>query len=153
LLRFEAANYLERFPNSTQVMNLYSRFTAVVLSDRDYAKELSETAKDNEYAAKKMNKDGGAVEADNHSEVSYGSGDDKSQGSSAAADRAKAALLLKKKREAMEERLDAPIKSFMRNSNTFTFIFCLLMAASTSLSYIQIFQTDDSMSLFNMKLY
>ncbi len=133
-------------------MNLYARFTSVVLADRDYAKELSDTAKDNEYVNKKKNKDGEVV-GDNQSEVSYGSADDKSQGSSAAADKAKAALLLKKKREAMEEKLDAPIKAFMRNSNTFTFIFCLLMAASTSLSYVQIFQTDDSKCLTNSEFY
>ena len=130
---------LKRFPNSSQVMNLYARFTAVVLSDRDYAKELSDAAKDNEYLQNKVH--GG--EGDDKSEKSMNSIEQKSIGSSTASDRSKLALLLKKKRETMEERLDTPIRGFQRNENTFTLCFLLLLGASASLSYVQIFNTND----------
>jgi hypothetical protein len=120
-------------------MNLYARFTAVVLSDRDYAKELNETAKDNEYI---KNKAGGG-DGDDKSEKSVNSIDQKSVGSSAASDKSKVALMLKKKREVMEERLDTPIRAFVRNANTFTLFFFLLMAASATLSYTQIYVTNN----------
>jgi hypothetical protein len=68
-----------------------------------------------------------------------------SVGSSGTSDRSKAVLLLKKKREIMEERLDTPIKGFIRNSNLFTLLFFLLMAASASLSYTLIYTTNDGM--------
>ncbi len=45
----------------------------------------------------------------------------------------------------MEERLDTPIKGFIRNSNLFTLLFFLLMAASASLSYTLIYTTNDGM--------
>ncbi len=123
-------------------MNLYARFTAVVLSDRDYAKELNETAKDNEYLQKKAN----AGEGDDKSEKSVNSYDQKSVGSSANSDKSKLALMLKKKREMMEERLDSPIRGFVRNANIFTTFFFLLMAASATLSYTQIYITNEGSS-------
>ena len=129
-------------------MNLYARFTAVVLSDRDYAKELSEAAKDNEYIQNKVN--GG--EGDDKSEKSVNSIEQKSVGSSQASDRSKLALMLRKKREIMEERLDTPIRGFVRNANTFTLVFVLLMAASASLSYTQIYTTNDGTHILLFKL-
>jgi hypothetical protein len=54
-------------------------------------------------------------------------------------------MLLKKKREIMEERLDLPIKVFLRKANLFTLFFILLMAASAALSYTQIFKTNDAL--------
>lgn len=120
-------------------MNLYARFQAVVLADRDYAKELSDAAKDQEALNQKV-EDG----EENKSETS---GQNKMEthsiGSSTASDRSRAALMLKKKREIMEERLDNPIRGFLRNVNMFTLVFVLLMAASASLSYTQIYTTND----------
>ncbi len=111
------------------------------MSDRDYAKELSDAAKDTEYLQQKAN----GANDDNKSERSINSIGEKSVGSSTASDRSKIALMLRKKRELMEERLDTPIKAFVRNANTFTLFFFLLMAASASLSYTQIFMTDDAL--------
>ena len=130
---------MKRFPNSSNVLNLYARFTAVIIADRDYARELNEAAKDNEYV--------NAGQSDNGSEGDRKSFDNnleqRSVGSSQASDKSKATLVLKKKREVMEERLDVPIKNFLRNANLFTLFFILLMAASAALSYSQIFFTND----------
>ena len=128
---------LERFPNSSNVLRLYSRFTAVILADRDYAKELSESAKDNEVVNKKDPSKAAEIEGVENRSVA--------SSSNASDNKNKEALLLKKKREMMEERLDAPIKGFLRNANLFTLFFILLMAASASLSYTQIFKTNDAL--------
>ena len=133
---------IKRFPNSSNVLKLYARFTAIVLADRDYAKEIHENAKDNEFIQQQT-----AGNADNSEAGSeFGENlDRKSVGSSNNSDKSKAALMLKKKRELMEERLDAPISNFLRNANIFTLFFVLLMAASASLSYAQIFKTNDAL--------
>jgi hypothetical protein len=126
-------------------MKLYARFTSIILADRDFAKELNETAKDNEFIKKKETGDNGS---DGQSLKSL---DQKSVGSSQTSDRSKEAILMKKKREIMEERLDSPINGFLRNANIFTIFFFLLMAASASLSYTQIFKTNDG-NFFNLNL-
>jgi hypothetical protein len=133
---------IKRFPNSSIVLALYARFTAVVLSDRDFARELNEAAKDNEQIA--INNQGDNVSQSDGKSMDRGF-DKSSVGSSNTSERAKAALMLKKKREMMEERLDSPIKGFLRNSNIFTLFFVLLMAAATSLSYLQIYLTNDAL--------
>ena len=132
---------LKRFPNSSIVLNLYARFTAVVIADRDYARELSEAAKDNENlqeGGSENASESGEKAAANHIEA-------RSVGSSNTSDQSKAVMVLKKKREIMEERLDMPIRNFLRNANLFTLFFILLMAASASLSFTQIYKTNDAL--------
>jgi hypothetical protein len=120
---------------------LFARFQAVVLSDRDYAKELSDAAKDQEALDHKL--DGGGDDKSEEENEKQMKLENRSIGSSTGSDRSRAALMLKKKREIMEERLDSPIRGFLRNVNLFTLVFVLLMAASASLSYTQIYMTND----------
>jgi hypothetical protein len=136
-----AFNVLERFPHSSNVMNLYARFSAVVLADRDYAKELTENAKDLEHI--QLRTEGNSKDDDNQSQKSIEKIEQMSVGSSNTSDRSRLLLIMRKKREVMEERLNAPIRDYIRNANVFTLIFVLLMAASASLSYTQIFKTND----------
>jgi hypothetical protein len=123
-------------------LNLYARFSAVVLADRDYAKELTENAKDIKYLKMKMDAKAGE---DNDGSSSIGNGS--SAASSSTSSKSKESLILKKKREVTEQRLDAPIRTFFRNSNLFTLFFALQMVAAPILSFWLIFTTNDGMIL------
>ena len=138
------AKYQERFPNSSSALGLYARFSAAVLADRDYAKELNENAKDIKYLKMKMESKSGADENESQGRSIDGG----STGSSANSEKTKQALLLKKKREVTEQRLDTPIKTFFRNSNLFTLFFALQMVAAPILSYWLIFVTNDGPPFF-----
>ena len=64
----------------------------------------------------------------------------------ASSSTAKLVIQMKKKREMMVQRLDAPIRAFFRNANIFTFLFALQMVAAPILSSLLILSTNDGRS-------
>ena len=133
---------INRFPNSANVLRLYARFSAIVLADRDFAKDLTDTAIETEIH-NEVPPSGNASNAGDDEEKKNLELDQKSAGSSQNSSRSREAILAKKKREMAEQRLDTPIRRFLTNSNFFTILFVLLLSASAALGYIQIFQTND----------
>ena len=136
------ATLISRFPNSSNVLRLYARFSAIILADRDFAKDLNDTAIETEihndsYLAQSPS---GAGDDDEKKSLDL---DQKSAGSSQTSNKSREAIIAKKKREMTEQRLDNPIRRFLTNSNFFTILFIMLIAASAALGYIQIYQTND----------